>query len=100
MSLSLSRVTSVWAYSLAELQPVPQEKLSVLLQACSSDSTEGKDAGSILQKLLPLTMFLEKAHDKVRQVYTPLFGVGGGGRAGGAYVPLQTRGSSKSMCWL
>jgi len=66
MSLNVSRVTSVWAYSLAELQPVPPEKLAVLLQVCSGDHAAGqKDAGSILQQVMPLTMFLEKAHDKV-----------------------------------
>lgn len=68
-SLSLSRVTSVWAYTLAELQPVPQDKLSVLLQVCGSpgDAAAGPagDAGTLLQKIMPLTMFLEKARDKV-----------------------------------
>lgn len=69
MSLSSSRVTSVWAYTLADLQPVPQEKLAVLLKVCTGE-TAGKDAGSILQRVVPLTMFLEKAHDKVRAAPT------------------------------
>jgi hypothetical protein len=65
MSLSSSRVTSVWAYTLAELQPVPQDKLAVLLKLCTGEAAAGKDAGSILQQVVPLTKFLEKAHDKV-----------------------------------
>jgi hypothetical protein len=73
MSLGASRVTSVWAYTLAELQPVPQEKLAVLLQMCTAEGAAGKDAGAILQRILPLTMFLEKAHDKVCHSYTAHF---------------------------
>lgn len=65
MSLSSSRVTSVWAYTLADLQPVPQDKLAVLLKLCSTEAAPGKDAGSILQRVVPFTTFLEKAHDKV-----------------------------------
>lgn len=64
MSLSTSRVTSVWAFTLADLQPVPQDKLAVLLNVCTG-AAASRDAGSILQRLVPLTMFLEKAHDKV-----------------------------------
>ncbi len=64
MSLDASRVTSVWAYTLAELQPVPQDKLAVLLLR-TAEGPVSKDAGTILQRVLPLTMFLEKAHDKV-----------------------------------
>jgi hypothetical protein len=37
----------------------------VLLQVCTAD-TPGKDAGSILQRVVPLTTFLEKSRDKVR----------------------------------
>lgn len=65
-ALSLPRVTSVWAYTLADLQPVPQEKLAVLLRVCTAGDAAGdRDAGSILQRVVPLTMFLEKAQDKV-----------------------------------
>lgn len=69
MSLSAAKVTSVWAYTLAELQPVPQDKLQKLLQVCTAEGAAGKDAGAILQRIMPLTMFLEKAHDKVAWVW-------------------------------
>lgn len=68
MSLSVSRVTSVWAYSLAELQPVPDEKLRVLLRVCGAEGSQAKDAGDVLQRIMPLTMFLEKSQGKVRQM--------------------------------
>lgn len=75
MSLSLSRVTSVWAFSLADLPQVPEEKLQVLLRVCLGDSggaaTGGagapKDAADVLQRVLPLTVFLEKSQGKVRR---------------------------------
>eukprot|EP00878_Enallax_costatus_P012821 GHUV01013388.1.p1 GENE.GHUV01013388.1~~GHUV01013388.1.p1 ORF type:complete len:2087 (+),score=705.77 GHUV01013388.1:215-6475(+) len=64
MSLSLSRVTQAWGSSLAELEPVPEDKLDVLLRICIGDSletTRGTDAGDVLQRALPLSQFLEKA---------------------------------------
>lgn len=48
MSLSLSRVTQAWGSSLAELEPVPADKLDVLLRVCIGDGFElskGTDAG-------------------------------------------------------
>lgn len=57
---------------MADLQPMPQEKLAVLLRVCSAGEAAGdKDAGSILQRVVPLTMFLEKAQDKVSEREVP-----------------------------
>jgi hypothetical protein len=70
MSLSLSRVTSVWAAALAKLQPVPDDKLQVLLRVCVGDRGQEtapgpRDAGAVLQRIMPLTMFLDTSHGKV-----------------------------------
>lgn len=48
MSLSLPRVTQAWGSSLADLEPVPAEKLEVLLKVClggNSDAFRAGDAG-------------------------------------------------------
>ncbi|KAF8068220.1 PI4KA1 [Scenedesmus sp. PABB004] len=65
--LGLSRVTQVWGSSLADLQPVPPDKLDVLLRVCTGDGVEGstaKHAGDVLARALPLARFLEKADGK------------------------------------
>lgn len=48
MSLSLSRVTQAWGSSLAVLDPVPEDKLDILLRVCIEDGfnvVRAKDAG-------------------------------------------------------
>ena len=37
-SLSLATVTRVWAQSLADLDPVPEDKLQILQQVCKADA--------------------------------------------------------------
>lgn len=55
MSLSLSRVTQAWGSSLADLKPVPEDKLQVLLRVCIGDGYEvvrAKDAGEHSAQIL------------------------------------------------
>jgi hypothetical protein len=37
-ALSLATVTRVWAQSLADLDPVPEDKLQILQQVCKADA--------------------------------------------------------------
>lgn len=49
--MSLSLVTQVWSRALADLEPIPPEKLNVLLQVCvgnAYESNKPKDAGELL----------------------------------------------------
>lgn len=46
MSLNLSRVTRVWGQSLADLDPIPTDKLEVLLKVCCASDKLPTSAGT------------------------------------------------------
>ncbi|WIA31067.1 hypothetical protein OEZ86_001095 [Tetradesmus obliquus] len=61
LQLGLPRVVQIWASQLAELDPVPADKLDVLLRVCGGGSANEGDA---LQRALPLSRFLHKSEGK------------------------------------
>uniref|UniRef100_A0A383V936 1-phosphatidylinositol 4-kinase n=1 Tax=Tetradesmus obliquus TaxID=3088 RepID=A0A383V936_TETOB len=61
LQLGLPRVVQMWASQLAELDPVPADKLDVLLRVCGGGSANEGDA---LQRALPLSRFLHKSEGK------------------------------------